>query len=225
MKLVAASSIAAVLALSAQASADTRNLSGFTSIKALDHVVVEVRSGPQYAIDVSGPEADRIATAIDVDGTLKINERNRPWFGLDRRVDALVRVTMPRVTELAAAKGARLTAYDINAQSMSLTAAMGGVLAINGSCRDLHATAAMGGVLHAENFRCATADTTAAMGGDVAVFATDTFDATAAMGGSVHIGGGAHGDTTAAMGGTIQIADGGHADDRTAVMGGRVSQR
>jgi len=224
MKLVL-SALIAVLTLAASAAAETRNFSGFTRVKAVDHIAVEVRMGPTYRVEVTGPEADRIATGIDIDGALKVSERNRAWFGPDRGVNALVRVTMPNVTELVGAKGATLTAYDINVERMSLVAAMGAVVNINGQCRALSATAAMGGVLHAQNFHCATLDTTAAMGGDVEVFASDRFDATAAMGGSVRIAGGAHGQTTAAMGGNIEIADGGHADDRTAVMGGSVSER
>jgi hypothetical protein len=213
----------ALFAVAGPADADTRALSGFTAVKAVDHIVVEVRTGP-YAIEVTGPQADRIVTSIDMDGALKINERNRPWFGPDRRINAIVRVTMPTVTDLAAAKGATLTAYDIQGEDVSLVAAMGAQLTINGACHAVDATAAMGGVLRAQNFHCLTADISAAMGGDVHVFATNTFDATAAMGGSVRIDGGAHGDTTAAMGGSIEIADGGRADDRTAVMGGSVSE-
>src|SRR5262249_49320319 len=154
---------------------------GFTSVKAMDHIVVEVRTGPQYAIEVTGPQADRIVTSIDLQGALKINERNRPWFGPDRRINALVRVTMPAVTDLAAAKGATLTAYDINVEDISVVAAMGGEIVINGSCHSVDATAAMGGTVHAENLHCLSADISAAMGGDARVFATQTFDATAAM--------------------------------------------
>lgn len=222
--VLAAAATATVLALAGSASADTRALSGFTAVKALDHITVEVRRGSQYSIEVTGPQADRIVTSLDENGALKINERNRPWFGPDRRINALVRVTMPTVTDLAAAKGATLTAYDIEGEDVSLVAAMGAELTINGSCHAVDATAAMGGVVRADNFHCLTADISAAMGGDVRVFATNTFDATAAMGGNVHISGGGHGDTTAAMGGSIEIADGGRADGRTAVMGGSVSQ-
>lgn len=221
--LLAAAAGVVVSSLGSAACADTRAFSGFTAVKAVDHITVEVRSGP-YSVEVTGPEASRIATSIDLDGALKINERNRPWFGPDRRVNALVRIAMPNVTGLAAAKGATLTAYNISAEDVSLVAAMGAELTINGSCSAVNATAAMGGVVRADNFHCLTADISAAMGGDARVFATNTFDATAAMGGSVRIAGGAHGDTTAAMGGSIEIADGGRADDSTAVMGGNVSQ-
>src|SRR5690349_7025581 len=109
MKYAVASVIAA-LAMATPASGEMRNLTGFTSVQAQDNIVVEVRTGPQYAIEVTGPEADRIVTRLDRD-QLKISERNRPWFGHDRRINALVRVTAPSVSSLAAAKGATLNAF------------------------------------------------------------------------------------------------------------------
>ncbi len=79
MKYVLAAAAAAALILGAAAAdAETRNFSGFTGVKAYDHIVVEVRSGPHYAAEVTGPQADRIVTSMDIDGSLKINERNRP---------------------------------------------------------------------------------------------------------------------------------------------------
>jgi hypothetical protein len=218
----AVASVLLALALAAPASAEVRNLAGFTEVQAQDHIVVEVRIGPQYAVEVTGPEANRINTRTDGD-QLKISERNRPWFGPDRRVNALVRVTAPAISSLAAAKGATLTAIDIAADDMSLAAAMGGELRVNGTCHSVDVAAAMGGIVRAENFHCVSADISAAMGGEARVFATRTFDATAAMGGTVNIAGGAHGDTTAVMGGAVRIADGGKSDSSTAVMGGEVT--
>jgi len=222
MKYAAASVIAA-LAMAAPASGEMRNLTGFTSVQAQDNIVVEVRAGPQYAVEVTGPEANRIITRLD-GSQLKISERNRPWFGRDRRINALIRVTAPNVSGLAAAKGATLNAFDITADDMSLAAAMGGELRVTGTCHAVDVAAAMGGIVRAQDFHCVTADISAAMGGEARVFATRTFDATAAMGGMVNIAGGAHGDTTAVMGGQVSIADGGKADHRTAVMGGEVNQ-
>jgi len=218
----AVASVLIALAMATSASGELRNVTGFTEVQAQDHIVVEVRIGPQYAVEVTGPEANRIITRVERD-QLKISERNRPWFGPDRRVNALVRVTAPALSSLAAAKGAMLTAFDIAADDMSLAAAMGGELRVNGTCHSLDVAAAMGGIVRAESFHCVNADISAAMGGEARVFATRTFDATAAMGGTVNIAGGAHGDTTAVMGGAVRIADGGKSDSSTAVMGGEVT--
>lgn len=217
----AVASVLAALVVVAPARAEMRSLSGFTGVQVQDNIVVEVRAGPQYTVEVTGPEANRVITRLERN-ELKISERNRPWFGPDRRVNALVRVTLPRISSLAAAKGATLNAFDIAADDISLAAAMGGELRVNGSCHSVDVAAAMGGVVRAEGFHCVSADISAAMGGEAQVFATHTFDATAAMGGSVNIAGGAHGDTTAVMGGAVHIADGGKSDRSTAVMGGEV---
>lgn len=214
--------ILAALVIATPARAEMRALSGFRAVQVQDNIVVEVRTGPQFSVEVTGPEANRVITRLERN-QLKISERNRPWFGPDRRVNALVRVTMPEVSSLAAAKGATLTAIDIASDDMSLAAAMGGELRINGACHSVDVAAAMGGIVRAQDFHCVTADISAAMGGEARVFATRTFDATAAMGGVVNVAGGAHGDTTAVMGGTVSLADGGKSDHSTAVMGGEVS--
>ena len=222
MKYAVASVIAAIF-LAAPASAEMRELSGFRNVQAVDNIVVEVRLGPAFAVEVTGPQADRVITRVE-GHALKISERNRPWFGPDRRVAALVRVTMPEVSGLAAARSANLTGFDIHARDISLAAAMGGELRVTGTCDGADVAAAMGGIVHAEGFQCARADISAAMGGEASVFASQTFQATAAMGGSVDIAGGAHGDTTAVMGGEVHIAAGGKSDHRTTVMGGDVTQ-
>ena len=55
MKYVFATAAAALVLSGLPANAETRNFSGFTSVKAVDHIVVEVRNGP-YAVEVSGPK-------------------------------------------------------------------------------------------------------------------------------------------------------------------------
>lgn len=223
MKYAVASVLVAALIVPTSASAELRDLRDFDSVQVQDNIEVRVHAGAQFAIEVTGPEANRVITRIRGD-QLRISERNRPWFGPDRRVNALVQITMPEVSGLASARGASLTADGINADDMNLAAAMGGEMRVSGTCRSLNVAAAMGGIVHAETLQCARADISAVMGGEARVFARETFDATATMGGSVNIAGGAHGDTTAVMGGEVNIVDGGKADHRTAVMGGEVSQ-
>jgi hypothetical protein len=219
----AIASVLAAIAMTGSASAEMRSLTGFTRVQAVDNIVVEVRTGPAYSVEVTGPQADRIITRVE-GHALKVSERDRPWFGPDRRINALVRVTLPEVSGLASAKSATLTALDITADDMSLAAAMGGELRVSGACESVDVAAAMGGIVRAQEFRCAHAHISAAMGGEARVFASQTFDANAVMGGSIDIAGGAHGATSAVMGGEINIADGGKADSRSAVMGGEVTQ-
>lgn len=193
---------AAFVALAGAATAQTRNLTGFTGVTAEDPVDVLVRTGETYSVSVTGRDAARIRTEVR-DGTLKIRDANRPWFGRRGNLDATIHVTLPRLEELGAARGAEIEAHDITARDITIGAAMGGVIEIDGVCNALDASVAMGGVLEADDFRCATADISAAMGGVAEIYATERFDASAAMGGTIDIAGGASGETSASMGGVI----------------------
>ncbi|MEZ6024105.1 MAG: DUF2807 domain-containing protein [Hyphomonadaceae bacterium] len=191
------------MALAAPAMAETRSLTNFDSVNASDRLVVEVSMGQAFAIDVDGPDANKVETRIQ-NGVLHIRQTNRPWFGSPRAINATVHVTMPAVQGLAASRGASLRAHAITADDMSLAAAMGGELEISGACRSLSAAASMGVVVDADAFECETADVAASMGGEANVFASASFDGAASMGGTIEIAGGGHAsDTATSMGGTI----------------------
>jgi hypothetical protein len=193
----------ALAALAGAASAETRDISGFTEVSAADRIEVEVSIGDRYSVQVTGADADKVTTRVD-DGRLIIRRTNRPFWGGTPAIDATVRVTAPQIDSLASSRGAELRATGLNARSMSLAAAMGGTLHAEGACTNLDASAAMGGSIRAEDLRCETADISAAMGGDARVYASNHFDASAAMGGSVNVAGGADGgDINTTMGGSV----------------------
>lgn len=217
------------LALAAPASAEMRNLSGFRSVGAADRVTVEVSIGDQYAVEVTGSDASRIRTSIDND-TLRIRDQRRPWFGASPRLDAHIRVTLPRLEGVSAARGAELTATlaggactDFEAAAamggvahvtgaqcddMSASAAMGGEVRMQGACNSLSASASMGGYVRADDLQCATVDASASMGGDIRAFASQRYEASAAMGGSINVAGGADAeDTSSVMGGSIRSSE------------------
>lgn len=219
--------IYAALAAAGAAYAEPRDLDGFDQVNAAGRFRVEISVGPTHSVDVEGADAAQIATRVDGD-TLKIEPRRRPWFGAERRYDAMVRVTLPHFTGVAAARGAEVnasgggecTSFDavaamgaaLNVRELACAtvdaaAAMGGSLELAGACRTLDVTAAMGGAVEAAALRCTTVDASAAMGGAIQAFAERTYDASAVMGGNVDIRGG------------------GHATDRSAVMGGSISER
>lgn len=194
--------LAALLMLSATAHAETRSLSGFDSVGASDQLRVEIVVGGDYAVEVTGADADRVVTEVD-GGTLKIRQRNRPWFG-SRQLDATVRVSMPELEELAGARGVEIIATGVEANAFDVAAAMGAVVRVSGTCRALDAAAAMGGDIRAEGLQCETADVAAAMGGTAHVFASQSYEGSASMGGTINVAGNgaSHGRSTA-MGGTI----------------------
>lgn len=196
---------AAILALAAPATAEVRAHSGFDGVAASGHFDVEVSIGAEFLVDITGPDAARLRTHVE-DDTLKIQTRNRPWFGGEPHVNATVHVTLPRLESLVAARGAEVSAVGLDSDDLDLVAAMGGELTASGACGALSATAAMGGVINAGDLHCVSADVSAAMGGDARVFATESLDASAAMGGSVRVGGApAHTDISTAMGGDVDL--------------------
>lgn len=221
-RLIAIFALAALAA--SPAAAERRNLSGFDEVKAEDRITVEIVVGPAYSVEVTGADADRVRTQVEGD-RLEIRDNRRPWFG-NPRLDAHVRVTMPGVEGLAAARGADMTAtldgascIDLSAaaamgatlrasglecRNVDAAAAMGATLQLTGSCRALDAAAAMGGDISANELRCFTVDASAAMGGSVNAYASESYDAAASMGGDIDVEGGAAArETSSAMGGSI----------------------
>lgn len=194
----------ALVALAGVATAETRQVSGFTNVQASDRIEVIVSPGESYRVEVTGSDADKVTTRVDDDDTLVIRRTHRPFWGGTPPIDARVRVTMPRIEGLASARGAELTATGVSATSLSLAAAMGGTLEVSGTCTNLEAAAAMGGSIDATEMRCENADVAASMGGDARVFASNRLDVAASMGGSVNVaGGGQVGDVALSMGGSL----------------------
>lgn len=193
------------LVVATPAAAEIRNLSGFEGVAASGRYDVEVSIGAEYLVEITGPDAAHLRTWIEGD-MLKIEPRNRPWFGGESRIDAHVRVSLPRLEALSATRGAEVRAAALQAGDLSLAAAMGGEITASGTCNALSAAASMGGVVDASDLHCASADVAASMGGDARVFASQSLDAAASMGGSVRVGGApAHTDIATAMGGNVDI--------------------
>lgn len=196
----------AVGVLTGAAHAETRNHTGFDRVRASDQLRVEIAIGPTYSVDVSGGDAHRIATEVE-DGALRIRLRDRGWFGGGEPLNAVVRVTMPRLNAIAASRGVSLRAENVQATTFSVASSMGAAVRITGTCQSISAVASMGGVIEASTFECQTADVRASMGGEVRVNAQRTVDASASMGGSVDVVGSPETrETGTAMGGSINIA-------------------
>jgi hypothetical protein len=193
----------AFLSLAGIASAETRNVTGFTAISAADRIRVEVTVGPSYRVEVAGADARRVTTRVD-NGKLIIRRSNRSFWGDTPLIDATVRVTMPSIQDLSSSRGAELTATGINTRNISLSAAMGGELRASGACTTVDASASMGGSIDAEALQCRDADVSASMGGEARVHASNRFEVSASMGGAVNVAGeGRASDVSLSMGGTL----------------------
>jgi hypothetical protein len=226
-RLIAPSLLFAALAL--PAAAEMRNLRGFDEIYASDRIRVDVSVGAEYSVEVTGADAERVRTRIE-NGQLRISDARRPWFGRTPQLDAHVRVTAPEVEGVAAARGAEVRANlaggscssfsaaaamggeavveSIQCDDVDASAAMGGVLRLEGACRMLDVSAAMGGEVRADRLQCELVDASAAMGGDIRAFASQSYDASAAMGGAINVAGGARvSDRSSVMGGSIRDGD------------------
>ena len=190
------------LALVAPASAETRNLRGFTAINVSDGIDLEIPAGAPYAVEITGPDAGRVETVVE-DGALRIRQRNRSWFGRND-LDANVRVSLPQLNALAASRGVSVEASGIEAETFDLSAAMGADVRVAGACGALDLSAAMGASVRAGDLRCRTADVSAAMGADARIYVTEAYEGSAAMGASIHVDGeGASRGNSTAMGGSI----------------------
>lgn len=210
-------------AVALPATAETRNVAGFTNVEATGRYRVEVTVGPEFRVEASGADAARIRTRVEGD-TLKIEPINRPWFG-NPLYHATFLVTLPRLEGVAAARGmtmvataggecddfsaasamgSELTVRDIACETVDAASAMGAELTLAGECGALDASAAMGANLVADRLHCRTVDASAAMGADISAYASSSYDATASMGADVSIAGeGRARDTTASMGGSV----------------------
>lgn len=204
IRLLAPALIALTLAASASASAEPRNVSDFQRVAAENGVQVQVAIGPRFAVEVTGRDARYVRTTVQGE-TLRISRGSLPWFGIGfGNFDGRVRITMPALEALSAERGATINASGVQADDFAVSAAMGGVIDVSGSCHDLDASVAMGGVLSAEGLHCDTAAISAAMGGTAEIFAARTFDASASMGGTINVAGaGARGAISTSMGGSV----------------------
>jgi hypothetical protein len=197
--------VVGITALFVSADAQPRRVGPFTAVEAGGKFRVEVTVGQSQSVEVTGADADQIATTIRGDELL-LTPAQRTWFGPEPDFDAVVHITMPRVNRLQAMRGADMRATDLRVGALSLDAAMGGQLKVSGVCTRLDASASMGGMIDARDLDCASANASASMGGSVDVRAHDAGEASASMGGSVDVRGEpARRSSSATMGGDVSI--------------------
>lgn len=195
-----------VLALAAPASAEVSrpDLSGFDSVSVAGKFDVEITEGQGYAVVLEGDDIDRVEVRQHGDD-LRISQRSG-WFGNDRDLDLVVRITAPDLNTLSASRGVEVNATGINAGRFQLDVSMGASVDITGTCTNLDASSSMGGALDADGFVCGAVHASSSMGGAASVFAQNTLDASASMGGTLDVSGRpTQRDTSASMGGEISL--------------------
>jgi len=192
---------ALVLALGGVAAAETRPLSGFTSVSASAGTQVEVATGERFVVEVTGRDANRITTRV-VANELRIGRQNTWGFSLG--TNAVVHVTMPRVEGLDASSGAHIRAASLQADHLNLGASSGGGLTVAGACHAVSADASSGANLNAARLQCERGSVEASSGARAEVNVTGALDVDASSGGDVYAGGGAQiGNISLSSGGNL----------------------
>lgn len=181
MRILAPLAICAALA--SPAMAEQRALSGFTGVSANAGTDVEVVVGPNFSVDVTGRDADRVATRIS-GSTLVVEPVRTMWFQRGPR-DAHVRVTMPHVSALEASSGADLRASGLNGGDVSLDSSSGADLYASGACASFTADASSGADIHAQELRCENGSVDVSSGADARVYASGRLNVDASSGGGV----------------------------------------
>lgn len=216
--------VALFLLCAAPAAAETRDVTGFTGVSAADRLTVEIVTGQDYAVEVTGRDAGRIRTHL-AGQVLRISDKNRPWFGESPDLDAHVRITAPTLRTIAASRGVELearidgacAALDVasamgaeasvvapRCAALDASASMGGEVNLQGACQTFSASASMGGVIRASEMQCVDVNASASMGGEIVAYASGSYDASAGMGGTINFAGNAASrEASTSLGGTI----------------------
>lgn len=192
---------ALVCALAASAAAETRSLSGFTSVSASAGIDVDVAVGA-FRVDVTGPDAEYIVTRV-VGGELQIERRSHWGWGNSHR-NARVHVTMPRVVGLEASSGAHITAAALQADDISLEASSGADLTVAGACRSVNADSSSGAHVNAAALHCQSGSVDASSGSRSDVNVSGALNVDASSGGDVYANSGAQiGNVSLSSGGSL----------------------
>lgn len=163
-----------------------RELTGFTSVDIGGGLDAEITVGPEFKIEVIGPEPDLITTELD-GTTLDIYPRPRNWWRGTPRTH--VRVSLPVLVGAGASAGASMGVTGMTGGDVTLDASAGASLDIAGTCNAISAEASSGGHIDAEQLICASGSAGASSGGSLEVHVTGPLNVDASSGGSVEAAG------------------------------------
>lgn len=196
---LAATSIAAIAAAGV-AYAEPRTVSDFTSVSAEAGLNVDVSVGPNFSVDVSGRDADRVTTRVSGQ-TLIV----RPISGFTwGRRDVHITVVMPHVAGLEASSGARIRAEGLDGGNVELDSSSGAQLTASGTCAHVDADASSGAHIDASGLACATGSVDASSGARASVNVDGRLDIDASSGGDIYVSGTPEmGDISLSSGGTL----------------------
>lgn len=157
----------------------TLDLTGFDKIEIAGVYEMEVRVGPDFSVEISGPEyeMERVEASVR-NGVLELDmkdRRGRRHRGKRDGVEALI--TLPLLRELDVSGVVDGVVSDINADAFSVNISGVGDVELTGECGSLDARLSGVGDLDAEGLECNNVNVRVSGVGDADVYARDSVDA------------------------------------------------
>ncbi len=158
----------------------TLDLGGFDAITIAGVYELDVRVGPDFSVELSGPayEMNRVETSVK-NGALVLDQRKRIKGEKNRNnrdgIEAVI--TLPSLTALKISGVVDGRVSDVDADNFSINISGVGDLEVDGECGALDANLSGVGDLDARGLECATAEVKVSGVGSAVVFASDAVDA------------------------------------------------
>jgi len=157
----------------------TMDLTGFDRIEIAGVYEMDVRVGPDFSVELSGPEyeMERVAASVR-DGVLELDmkdRRGRRHRGKRDGVEA--RITLPLLRELDVSGVVDGVVSDVNADAFNVNISGVGDVELTGECGTLDARLSGVGDLDAEGLECNNVNVRVSGVGDADVYARDSVDA------------------------------------------------
>lgn len=224
--------IVAGLAISAGADDAGLGYTDFDKIKVSRGVTVHVTGGGEYRVRATARRGDITRLQLDVEGdTLHVSRKDGPKLGwglisLFQQDDFLVEVSMPELeslmslsgshvvvanagdalTDVVARSGARAEIHDVTAPVLTVSAASGSQVDIDGTCGLIAAKATLGSDLKASALACEVVQARASSGSNLSIRASRKATLRASSGGDVWLTGTAEvTDQRSSSGGHIRV--------------------
>ncbi len=156
------------------------DLSGFDAITIAGVYELDVRVGPDFSVELSGPayEMDRVNASVE-NGALVLDQRKRMKGEKNRNnrdgVEAVITLPSLKAVKISGVVDGHIS--DVDADDFTVKISGVGDLEIDGECGALDAHLSGVGDLDARNLECGVADVKVSGVGSAVVFASDEIDA------------------------------------------------
>ncbi len=171
--------------------AKTFELRDFDKIDVKGVFELDVTVGPNFLVQVSGPqtELDRVEASV-VDGELILDQRHKVKGGRRQGHDGVTaKVTMPELSSVEVSGVVDGDVDGIAAGEFDVDISGVGDLSLSGTCDSLDARVSGVGDLDAADLKCKTVDVTVSGVGEAKVYASESVDAAVSGMGEISVDG------------------------------------